>query len=151
MDELRARLNNDLKDAMRARDEVRRETIRYLNAALKNAEIAALHPLSESEAESVLVAQIKQRGDSIEQFRAAGRTDLVDKEEAELTVLTAYLPASPSDDEVAAAIQAAVVSTGASGPQDMSKVVRAVLDQYPGRVDGKTVAARVRDALAAIG
>jgi uncharacterized protein YqeY len=151
MDELRARLNNDLKDAMRARDEVRRETIRYLNAALKNAEIAALHPLSESEADSVLVAQIKQRRDSIEQFRAAGRTDLVDKEEAELTVLTAYLPAPPSEDDVAAAIQAAVVSTGAHGPQDMSKVVRAVLDQYPGRVDGKIVAARVRDALAAIG
>ncbi|MDB5075115.1 MAG: GatB/YqeY [Chloroflexi bacterium] len=147
MDELRARLSSDLKDAMRAHDEVRRETIRYLNAALKNAEIAAMHPLTDDEAEAVLVAQIKQRRDSIEQFRVASRQDLVDKEAAELEVLSAYLPAAPTDDEVAAAINAAISSTGAVGPKDMGKVVRVVLEQYPGRVDGKVVATQVRDAL----
>ncbi|MDB5056722.1 MAG: GatB/YqeY [Chloroflexi bacterium] len=147
MDELRARLSSDLKDAMRAHDEVRRETIRYLNAALKNAEIAAMHPLTDDEAEAVLVAQIKQRRDSIEQFRVASRQDLVDKEAAELAVLSAYLPAAPTDDEVAAAITSAIASTGAVGPKDMGKVVRVVLEQYPGRVDGKVVATQVRDAL----
>jgi uncharacterized protein YqeY len=151
MDDLRARLSNDLKAAMRAHDEVRRETIRYLNAALKNAEIAAMHPLTESEAEAVLVAQIKQRRDSIEQFRAASRQDLVDKEAAELAVLSAYLPSAPTDAEVASAIRAAIDSTGAAGPRDMGKVVRVVLDQYAGRVDGKVVATQVREALSSSG
>jgi uncharacterized protein YqeY len=132
---------------MRAHDEVRRETIRFLNAALKNAQIAAMRPLSEAEVEAVLVAQTKQRRDSIDQFKAGGRMDLVAKEEAELAVLTAYLPSAPSDEEVASAIREAVQVTGASGPQDMGKVVRIVLDRYPGRVDGKLVATQVREAL----
>jgi uncharacterized protein len=147
VEDLRARLNDDLKAAMRAHDEIRRETIRYLNAALKNAEIAAMRPLASAEVEAVLVAQIKQRRDSIDQFKAANRTDLAAKEESELAVLTAYLPAAPADDEVEAAIHEAVRATGAVGPQDMGKVVRLVLDRYPGRVDGKLVASRVREAL----
>src|SRR5436305_1671433 len=118
MPELRAQLQADLKDAMRARDEVLRETIRYLNAALKNAEIAALRPLSDDEANTVLIGQIKQRRDSIDQFKAAGRHDLVAKEEAELAVLQVYLPPPPDEREVAAAIEEAMKDTGATGPQD---------------------------------
>ncbi len=147
MQDLQARLSSDLKDAMRARDELRRETIRYLNAGLKNAKIAAMRDLTDDEAEDVLISQIKQRRDSIEQFRAAGRIDLVTKEEAELAILVSYLPAPPSDEEVVAAIHEAIRSTGATGVQDMGRVVRAVMDRYPGRVDGKLVAARVREAL----
>jgi uncharacterized protein YqeY len=149
MPDLRTRLGDDLKAAMKAHDEVRRDTIRYLNAALLNARIAAMHDLSEAEVEGVLVAQVNQRKDSIEQFGAAGRTDLVDKEEAELAILNQYLPAPPSIEEVAEAIARAIQETGAAGPRDMGKVVRLVLDQYPGRVDGKLVATQVREALGA--
>jgi uncharacterized protein YqeY len=145
--DLRTQLGEDLKDAMRARDVVRRETVRYLMAGLKNAEIAAMHPLSEDEATAVLIAQIKQRRDSIEQFGAAGRADLVAKEEAELAVLSTYLPPPPTDAEVDAAIRDAIASTGASSLRDMAPVVRVVLDRYAGRVDGKIVATRVRGAL----
>ncbi len=149
MQDFRVRLSDDLKTAMRARDERTRETIRMLNAALKNAEIAALHPLNEGEAEAVLVAQIKQRRDSAEQFRAAGRSDLADKEEAELAILSSYLPPAPSPEEVNMAIRDAIATTGAAGPQDMGRVMRVVLDRYPGRVDGKQIAAQVRLALSA--
>jgi uncharacterized protein YqeY len=147
MRDLQTQLNDDLKVAMRARDEVRRDTIRFLNSALKYAKIAAMRELSDDEVQGVLIGQIKQRRDSIEQFKAAGRTDLSDKEEAELAILASYLPAPPSDDEVSASIEKAIRSTGASGVQDMGKVVRAIVDRYPGGVDGKVVAARVREAL----
>ena len=120
-----------------------------VNAALKNAEIAALHPLTEAEAEATLIAQIKQRRDSIEQFRNAGREDLAAREEAELAILSSYLPPAPSREEVEAAVGEAIVSTGATGPQDMSRVMRTVLDRFAGRVDGKQVAPLVRQALLA--
>ena len=149
MDDYRVRLGADLKDAMRARDEVRRETIRMLNSALKYAEIAALHPLDEDEAEVVLVSQIKQRRDAIEQYRGAGRIDLAEKEEAELGILSSYLPPPPTSEELALAIQEAIATTGAGGMQDMGRVVRAVLDRYPGRVDGKELATQVRQSLGA--
>lgn len=148
MADLRAQLTNDLKQAMRDRNEVAVSTIRMLNAAMKNAEIAAMHPLTEQEAEAVLVAQIKQRRDSIEQFRKAGREDLASKEEAELTILSSYLPPPPSPEDVEATIREVVAATGATGPQDMSRVMRTVLDRYAGRVDGKQVAPIVRRMLA---
>ena len=147
MTQFQERLAGDLKDAMRARDERRRDTIRMLTAALKNAQIAAMRPLSEAEAEAVLVAQVKQRRDSIESFRAAGREDLAEKEEAELVILSAYMPAPPTDQELSAAIDEALTTTGAISLKDMAGVVRLVLERYPGRVDGKEVAARVRGAL----
>jgi uncharacterized protein YqeY len=149
MPDFRERLSTDLKDAMRAHDERRRETIRMLNSALKYAEISAMHPLNEQEAEAVLVAQIKQRRDAIEQYRAAGRQDLVANEEAELAVLSGYMPPAPTEAEVSEAIHAAIATTGAQGPQDMGKVMRVVLDQFAGRVDGKQIAAQVRSALGA--
>jgi uncharacterized protein YqeY len=147
MAELRSQLTTNLKEALRGRQEVAVSTIRLLLAAIKNAEIAAMHPLSLLEEQAVLVAQIKQRHDSIEQFRNAHREDLAVKEEAELAVLDAYLPPAPSADEVASAIAAAIADLGATGPQDMSRVMRQVLDRYPGRVDGKQVAPLVRQAL----
>jgi uncharacterized protein len=145
--DLRTQLGEDLKDAMRARDVVKRETVRYLMAGLKNAEIAAMHPLSEDEAQAVLVSQIKQRRDSIDQFGAAGRADLVAKEEAELAVLSSYLPPPPTGAEVESAIRDAIAASGASSLKDMAPVVRIVLDRFAGRVDGKVVASRVRGAL----
>ena len=146
--ELRARLADDLKAAMRARDQVALSTIRMLNAALKNAEIAALHPLDAAEVQAVLVAQIKQRRDSIEQFAKAGRDDLVAQEQAELDLLIGYLPPPPGADAVDEAIREAIAANGATSAKDMGMVMRAVLDRYPGQLDGKQIAARVRDALA---
>lgn len=147
MADLRTQLTTDLKQAMRDRQEVAVSTIRMLNAALKNAEIAAMHPLTEAEVEATLVAQIKQRRDSIEQFRNAGRDDLAAREEAELAILSSYLPPAPSAEDVQAAIREVIATTGAAGPRDMSRVMRAVLDRYAGRVDGKQVAPLVRQAL----
>lgn len=108
-----------------------------------------MHDLSDGESQAVLISQTKQRRDSIEQFRAAGRLDLAAKEEAELAILSSYLPAPPSEEDVSATIEEAIRSTGASGVQEMGKVVRVVMDRYPGRVDGKLVAAQVREALSA--
>ena len=147
MADTRAQLTSDLKDAMRARNEVAVSTIRMLNAALKNAEIAAMHPLTEADVEATLVAQMKQRRDSIEQYRSAGREDLAHKDEQELAILSGYLPPAPTEAEVRAAVQEAIASSGATGPSDMSRVMRAVLDRYAGRVDGKQVAPMVREAL----
>lgn len=149
MAELRTQLTTDLKTAMRSRNEVALSTIRMLTSAMKYAEIAAIHPLSQDEELAVLIAQIKQRRDSIEQFRAAGREDLAVKEEAELAVLIAYLPPPPTEAEVDAAIQGAIRDLGASGQQDMSRVMRQVIDQFAGRVDGKQIAPLVRQALTA--
>ncbi|HWE63920.1 MAG TPA: GatB/YqeY domain-containing protein [Chloroflexota bacterium] len=149
MADLQTQLMTDLKQAMRDRNEIAVSTIRMLNAALKNAEIAALHPLTEAEVEATLVTQIKQRRDSIEQFRKAGREDLAAKEEAEMNLLSAYLPPAPSQDEVEMAVQEVIASTGANSPQDMSRVMRAVLDRFAGRIDGKQVAPLVRQALSA--
>ncbi|MGH2390980.1 MAG: GatB/YqeY domain-containing protein [Chloroflexota bacterium] len=145
--DFRERLADDLKGAMRARDEQRRDTIRMLNAALKNAQIAAMRPLSDTETEAVLVSQVKQRRDSVEAFRSAGREDLAAREEAELTILSAYLPPPPSSEDLSGAIREAIASTGASSLKDMGAVVRVVLERFAGRVDGKEVAAQVRASL----
>lgn len=149
MAELRTQLMNDLKDAMRSRNETAVSTIRMLNAAIKNAEIAAMRPLTQEEEMASLISQMKQRRDSIDQFRAANREDLASKEEAELAVLSAYMPPAPTEQELQDAVTVAIQRVGASGPQDMSKVMRQVLDQFAGRVDGKQVAPLVRQALSA--
>jgi len=149
MSDFRSKLTSDLKDAMRARNEVALSTIRMLSAALKNAEIAAMRPLEEEEEQATLIAQIKQRRDSIDQFRSAGREDLATKEEAELAILSAYMPPAPTDEAVAATIREVIAGSGAAGPQDMSRVMRTVLDRYAGLVDGKQVAPLVRQALSA--
>ena len=147
MSDFRSKLTSDLKDAMRARNEVALSTIRMLSAALKNAEIAAMRPLTEEEEQATLIAQIKQRRDSIDQFRTAGREDLATREEAELAILAAYMPPAPTDEEVAATIREVIASSGATSQQDMSRVMRTVLDRYAGVVDGKQVAPLVRQAL----
>ena len=106
-----------------------------------------MRPLSDDEVQATLIAQIKQRRDSIEQFRSASREDLATREEAELAILSAYMPPPPTDEEVAATIREVIISTGATGQQDMSRVMRTVLDRYAGLVDGKQVAPLVRQAL----
>jgi uncharacterized protein YqeY len=138
----------DLKDAMRAGDVTARETLRFTLAALKNAEIDKRSALTPSEEMDVLKTQAKRRVDSIDQYRAAGRTDLVDRETAQLDVLKRYLPTEMSDDELAALVRDAIWQVGASSPKEMGKVMPVALKAAGDRASGKRVSDAVRLALA---
>ena len=145
---LKDQINDDMKAAMRAREAERLGTIRLLLAAIKQREVDERVTLDDTAITAVIDKMIKQRKDSISQFEAAGRTDLVDKEAAELTVLAAYMPQQLSDAEVAAEVQAAVAQTGAAGPQDMGKVMGVLKPKLAGRADMTAVSGLVKAALA---
>src|SRR5688572_20328911 len=113
---LRQRLEDDLKTAMKAGDQVGRETIRFTLAAIKNAEIDKRGPLSPDDEIALLQRETKRRADSIDQFRAGKREDLVAKEEAQLAILQRYLPAAMTDEELATLVSSVVADVGASGP-----------------------------------
>jgi uncharacterized protein YqeY len=144
---LKDRLTEDMKAAMRARDAERLGTIRLLLAAIKQREVDERITLDDAAVVALADKAIKQRKDSISQFQAAGRDDLVAKETAELAVLREYMPQALSEAEVAAAIQAAVAQTGAAGPQDMGKVMAILKPGLAGRTDMTAVSARVKAAL----
>ena len=144
---LKVRINDDMKAAMRARETERLGTIRLLLAAIKQREVDDRVELDDAAVTAVVDKMIKQRKDSISQFETAGRTDLVDKEKAELDVLIAYMPAQLSDAEVAAEVQAAVAQVGAAGPQDMGKVMGVLKPKLAGKADMTAVSAQVKAAL----
>ncbi|WP_027796253.1 GatB/YqeY domain-containing protein [Paraburkholderia acidipaludis] len=144
---LKDRINDDMKAAMRARETERLATIRLLLAAIKQREVDDRVTLDDAGITAVIDKMIKQRKDSISQFEAAGRTDLVEKEAAELKVLADYMPAQLSEAEVAAEVQAAVAQTGAAGPQDMGKVMGVLKGKLAGRADMTAVSALVKAAL----
>ncbi len=150
---LSERLSADLKDAMRARDDVRLRTLRSLRSALQTAEIAQREggaaTLSDDDALAVLAKQAKQRRESIEQFENAGRDDLAAKEREELDVIEAYLPRQLSDDEIAEVVRGVVAQTGAAGMGDIGKVMGPVMGRLKGQADGKRVQQVVRDVLGA--
>ncbi|HKT96084.1 MAG TPA: GatB/YqeY domain-containing protein [Paraburkholderia sp.] len=145
---LKDRINDDMKAAMRARESERLATIRLLLAAIKQREVDDRVTLDDAGITAVIDKMIKQRKDSISQFEAAGRTDLVEKENAELQVLSAYMPEQLSDAEIAAEVQAAVAQVGASGPQDMGKVMGVLKPKLAGRADMTAVSGLVKAALA---
>ncbi|KGS22305.1 GatB/YqeY domain-containing protein [Burkholderia pseudomallei] len=144
---LRDQISEDMKAAMRAKESERLATIRLLLAAIKQREVDERVTLDDAGVTAVVDKMIKQRKDSISQFEAAGRTDLVEKEQAEVAVLSAYMPAQLSDAEVAAEVQAAVAQTGAAGPQDMGKVMGVLKGKLAGRADMTAVSALVKAAL----
>ncbi|MEX3928200.1 GatB/YqeY domain-containing protein [Paraburkholderia sp. BR10936] len=144
---LKDQINDDMKTAMRARESERLATIRLLLAAIKQREVDDRVTLDDAGITAVIDKMIKQRKDSISQFEAAGRTDLVEKEAAELVVLTAYMPAQLSDAEIAAEVQAAVAQVGAAGPQDMGKVMGVLKPKLAGRADMTAVSWLVKAAL----
>ena len=146
---LRQRLEADMKDAMRAREAERRDALRYVLSAVKNAEIEKRGELTEQEEIQLIRTQVKQRQDSIEQFRKGGREDLAEREEAQVKLLEVYLPQQMSDEELAAFVQQGIAETGAQGPKDMGKVMGALTKAANGRVDGRRLSAAVRDALSA--
>ncbi|MCG5074810.1 GatB/YqeY domain-containing protein [Paraburkholderia tagetis] len=145
---LKDQINDDMKAAMRARESERLATIRLLLAAIKQREVDERVTLDDAGITAVIDKMIKQRKDSISQFEAAGRTDLVEKENAELQVLSAYMPEQLSEAEIAAEVQAAVAQVGASGPQDMGKVMGVLKPKLAGRADMTAVSGLVKAALA---
>ena len=145
---LHDRITHDIAAAMKAREQGRLSALRMAKAALMNASVSKGRDLEEAEAQQVLAGLIKQRRDSIEQFRAAGRNDLADRETAEIGVLERYAPPAASADDIAGALDAAIVETGASTPKDMGRVMKAVMNALSGKtVDGKAVNELVRKKL----
>jgi len=144
------RVTADLTAAMKAQDAPRTSVLRMAKSALKNKEIDKKAPLDDAEAIRVLQGLVKQREDSIEQFTKGNRPELAEKEQAEITVLRSYLPPEASDADVQAAVENAVAETGASGPKDMGKVMKAAMAalQAAGKpVDGKKVSEAARKRL----
>ncbi len=146
---LKDRIQEDMKEAMRARQAERLSTIRMLLAAVKQREVDERIVLDDAAVVGIVDKLIKQRKDSIAAFRQAGRTDLVDKESAEIQVLEAYLPARLSAEQVAAAVGALVAELGAAGPGDMGKVMAAAKSRLGGQAEMAVVSAAVKQALAA--
>ena len=145
---LKDQITDDMKSAMRAKEADRLSTIRMLLAAIKQKEVDERITLDDAAVIGIVDKMLKQRKDSIEAFEKAGRTDLVDKEKAEVAVLQAYLPARLSADEVAAEVKAIVAEVGAKGPGDMGKVMGAAKRRLAGKADMGQVSAAVKAALA---
>ncbi|MDB5842167.1 MAG: hypothetical protein JWQ23_4119 [Herminiimonas sp.] len=144
---LKEKITDDMKAAMRAKEAARLGTIRLLTSAIKQKEVDERIELNDTQVLAIIEKMIKQRKDSISQFEAGGRQDLVDIEKAELAVLSAYMPAALSDAEVQAEVKAAVAEAGATGPQDMGKVMAIVKQKLAGRADMTAVSGFVKAAL----
>ena len=144
---LKEQITEDMKTAMRAKDMARLGTIRLLQAAMKQKEVDERVELDDAMIVAIIEKMIKQRKDSISQFEAGGRSDLAAQEKAEVDVLSAYMPAALSDAEVEAEIRAAVAFVGASGPQDMGKVMGVLKAKLAGRADMTKVSGLVKTAL----
>ncbi|BBB59727.1 aspartyl-tRNA amidotransferase subunit B [Undibacterium sp. YM2] len=144
---LKEQITDDMKAAMRAKETVKLGTIRLLTAAMKQKEVDERVELDDGMILTIIEKMLKQRKDSITQFEAGGRQDLADIEKAELAVLSVYMPAAMSDEEVQAAVVAAVAETGAAGPQDMRKVIDVLKAKLAGRADMGKVSGLVKAAL----
>ncbi len=145
---LQQRIESDLKDALRSADEVRKDAIRMLLSAMHNAQIASGKPLTDDDVVGLVQREVKQRRDSIEQFRAGKREDLAAKEEAEIAVLQAYQPEQLGADELRAIVREVIGAVGATGPGDRGKVMGAVMPRVKGRADGRQVSEVVSALLA---
>lgn len=145
---LKERINEDMKAAMRARETAKLGTIRLLLAAIKQKEVDERIALDDGAVLAVIDKMLKQRRDSIAQYEAAGRTDLADVEKLEAELLTAYMPAGLSAEEIAAAVVAAIAETGAAGPGDMGKVMGVLKPKLAGRADMTEVSKLVKARLA---
>lgn len=144
---LKDRLNNDLKQAIRQGDERRKSTIRLVRAAITNAEIERGKELGDEEVLAIIAGQVKQRRESVAEFAKGGRQDLVDQEEEELRILLGYLPAQMSRQEIEAAARQVIAEVGATGLAQMGEVMRRLMPQLKGKADGSLVNQVVREIL----
>lgn len=145
---LRDRLTEEMKGAMKARDDIRLSVIRLIRSSVKNREIESRHELADGEIIEVISTLVKQRRESIRMFGEAGRADLVEKEEKELAVLLTFLPQQLTREEVESLVAKVVADCGAQGPKDMGKVMKAIMPHVAGRADGSIVSAVVKEKLA---
>lgn len=142
------KVDQDLVAAMKAREELRLSVLRMTKTALKNKQIELGMALDDAQAVAVLRTMVKQRHDSVEQFRKGGREDLATKEEQEIKILEAYLPAAASDEEIEAAVAEALAETGITSVKDMGKVMKAAMAKLAGKnADGKRVSEKVKAKL----
>jgi len=144
---LKTEIQDGIKAAMKSGDRVTLSTLRLLSSALHNEEIKQHRELSEDEILKTVAFLSKQRQESIEFFRRGGRTDLLEKEEAELAVLRRFLPEAMNDDEVRAAIRSSIAEVGAQGIQDLGRVMKQVMPKVAGRTDGKRVSELAKEIL----
>jgi uncharacterized protein len=144
---LKTEIQDGIKAAMKSGDRVTLSTLRLLSSALHNEEIKQHRELSEDEILKTVASLSKQRQESIEFFRKGGRTDLLEKEEAELAVLRRFLPEAMNDDEVRAAIRNSIEEVGAKGIQDLGRVMKQVMPKVAGRTDGKRVSELAKEIL----
>jgi uncharacterized protein len=145
---LQEKIQSHLSDAMRSKDQLRLSVLRMMKTAVKNKEVEKMKPLEEAEVIAVLNTLVKQRKDSVEQFRKGSREELAQKEEAEIKIIEEYLPAAASDDEIRRAVEEAVQETGAASMKDMGKVMKATMSRLAGKtVDGGQVSQFVKEKL----
>ena len=148
MASLKERIDADLKEAMRSRDEVGTTVLRAIKSAVKYKEVEpGAHALDDAGVMAVIQTLIKRGRDSVEQFRAGARADLVEKEEKEIAKLQSYLPAQMSPDELRAEVRAVIAQVGAKGPKDMGAVMKALLPKVQGTAEGKAVSEAVKAEL----
>jgi len=145
--DINKKINEEMVSAAKAKDKIRLSAVRMIKTALHNKEIELIRPLNETETMQLLSVMVKQRKDSIEQFAKGGRTDLVEKEEAELKVVQEFLPAQMSDEEVENLIKKAIAEAGAVSAKDMGKVMKILMPQITGRADGKAAGEKVKTLL----
>ena len=144
---IQARIQEDLKQAMRDRDTLRRSVLRYLRSEIHNAEIAQQKDLDDEGVLTVLSRQAQQRRDSIEAYESGNRQDLVEKERGELAIIMEYLPQQLTRAEIDELVEQAIADTGAAGPSDMGKVMGRLMAQVRGRAEGREVSAAASAAL----
>jgi uncharacterized protein YqeY len=152
---LRDKINDQVKDAMRAQDKLKLSTLRLCNAAIKNADIeargAGKAQLSDDDLLGVLQKMIKQRQESVELYEKGGRKELADQERGEIAIITGFLPKQMSDDEIKSAIKAAINETGASSMKDMGKVIGVLKAKYAGQMDFGKASGLVKSVLTRAG
>ena len=146
---LKDQLDADLKAAMKDKDTLKLSVVRMLKSAIKYREIEVMKTLDDAGVQGVISSEIKRRRDSVEQYRQGGRDDLASKEESEIAILQAYLPAQLSPEELGKLVDAAIQRTGAQGPKDMGKVMKELLPEVQGKAEGKVVSELVKQKLAA--
>jgi hypothetical protein len=145
---LQEKIQSHLADAMRSKDALRLSVLRMMKTAVKNKEIDKMKPLEEGEVIAVLNTLVKQRKDSVEQFRKGGREELAQKEESEIKIIEEYLPAAASDEDIRSAVEGAIQETGAASMKDMGKVMKATMARLAGKTaDGSRVSQLVKEKL----
>ncbi len=139
----RSTIENGLKESLKKRDAIRVSVLRMLLAAIKNKEVEKIRPLTDEEFYGLIKTSIKQHNDSIESFKKGQRLELAEKEEKELEILKEFQPSQLTGDEIAQEVEDAVASIGAKDRKDMGKVIKFLMDKFPGRIEGKLLSAMV--------